>query len=689
MFVRALWVFVFIAALLPIFAPTIITHLVMPRLDRRDGFTLELHRLDYTGLDAAVSLGDVTSPWLETGSVHADYTAASLAKGEVNRLTITGARLYLCNTGEGWRLRGTDDAAAVRRSRAEIRLPRLLISEVAVPAARIELQDSAGVNTIVCDLTGHDVELGKQTAARIDLRAESDGIVLRSDLVFRMCDHEISLVAVPPNPPKSPLLTGRIPGLPGQISVPDWRIRVASDRTNGKLACSARVTTELGPADGGTNGCQAGFLTRLDLGGNRKCLTGDLHTESAGLRLRRYECGPMRLDLPVMWPLPEGGLHGNFHLDSVASGKLRGGPLSLNLTGNLHGLSITGYCAVGSQTAAIASVSGTVTHHEGKRAGRLSLSLPLGNTVAPLDLRQILPNAPPANVRGTVSACFTSSNSTLEVAGDLPHLEFEHPALTIEGLKTRCLLNAHALPASLPAQLLTIERAALGSLSMQSLELLYRVELDKSFTIRGAHAQWCGGKVDLQGVTLRPGGESLDLLVHVDRILVGDLFRQLGLPTTSGDSTVSGRIPVNRHRGQLRFTDGFLSTRPGRTGVISFGDTDAIAAALAAGAGRDARLALVSAALKEFAYEWITLTLNSKGDELAMQMSLFGKPAKRIPFKLENRTGVYVVTSRKEEWSSPKMQVDLNFNIPLDDILNVTTHTTKLLRGNLQRKGDT
>jgi len=78
----------------------------------------------------------------------------------------------------------------------------------------------------------------------------------------------------------------------------------------------------------------------------------------------------------------------------------------------------------------------------------------------------------------------------------------------------------------------------------------------------------------------------------------------------------------------------------------------------------------VTAALAEFNYDWITMTLNSEGDDLKVVVEVAGTPVNVLPYEYDSKTGTYVkVSLRPGRGIRQPMRFKLNLTIPLNQLL--------------------
>ena len=81
-------------------------------------------------------------------------------------------------------------------------------------------------------------------------------------------------------------------------------------------------------------------------------------------------------------------------------------------------------------------------------------------------------------------------------------------------------------------------------------------------------------------------------------------------------------------------------------------------------------MGLVTAALAEFNYDWITMTLNSEDEELRLAVEISGTPEQVLPYEYDSKTGTYMkIALRPGRGIRQPMQFKLNLTIPLNQLL--------------------
>lgn len=669
---------VLFVALLPTAARYVLDAHVIPRLTRRQDalrIHLSMPSLDYTGLTAILTAGGrAHAPAFETGAIRVRYTPASLMRRTLEEVSIHGAVLYLERTEDGWRPRGIPPrpSASVRGNGP---LPELSIGRVRIPGAHIVFLEQDRRTQHTCDIEALDVQLAPGGGTlRLKLSTVIEGFPVELGYHAQLDARGVQMRGDPDFEPRIRPFRAFWPDAPLDVELREHALGLDWG-PDGEMVFIANHSMDVTWAPCDTNvevRARVRTSVEVDTSPGAFAATIIVDTEGTAGKNLPFQLGNVRLTMPLEWPVPEDGYEGRLVVDKATYGDLILGPLDLACRVDEEGLSVSGSCAAGKRGTATARIEGCAIRSSTGMRISCRADLPLGSNAAGLELRELLRTAPKGGIEGKLSATVTThtgSNAVLGVEVDARRLHLPEKSLSISGLRTACRFDLADAPASERHQRLTAEEIRLGSLTLRQAEAQYDIESDGSVFLESARAECSGGRVEVLGLRITPGSEVLEVVLRGDRLQIKDLFTQLGLPTASGDGALSGRIPLRLERGRPRFKEGFLFTAPGRPGVISFGDTDALAGALAQGAGQNAQVALVGAALKAFAYEWITVSINSEKDVLRLLMTISGRPARNIPFKLENKTGTYVVTSPGESGSRPPMVVNLNFRIPLDEIM--------------------
>ena len=122
--------------------------------------------------------------------------------------------------------------------------------------------------------------------------------------------------------------------------------------------------------------------------------------------------------------------------------------------------------------------------------------------------------------------------------------------------------------------------------------------------------------------------------------------------------------------GKISFDDGFLFSTPGDGGKIRLTGTDILTAGVPPDTPQFVQMELASEALKDYDYKWAKLNINSKGEELLLQMKMDGKPAQALPFVYNKDIGGFMKVEAKAKGSKFQgIRLDVNFRLPLNKLL--------------------
>ncbi len=250
-------------------------------------------------------------------------------------------------------------------------------------------------------------------------------------------------------------------------------------------------------------------------------------------------------------------------------------------------------------------------------------------------------------------------------------LEIPENSLSLSNLATACTVCfSGGKIRSLPKQLLTIDQISAGDLQMDQIQMRYQLEPGPVLFVEDLELNWCGGRVSLYNARIDPEMTSMSVQLFCDRLSLEQVLASFGLKDFYAGGELNGRLPLEWTADGLRIDRGFLFTTPGRGGTFSFGAAEVAAAVLPPGSLEKGQVGLVAAALAEFNYDWITMTLNSEGESLRLAIELSGTPEHVLPYEYDSQTGTYVkISLRPGHGIRQPMRFQLNLTIPLDQLL--------------------
>ncbi len=323
----------------------------------------------------------------------------------------------------------------------------------------------------------------------------------------------------------------------------------------------------------------------------------------------------------------------------------------------------------------LASVKGAAGWRDGVVHWSGRVDVPLGGKdAAPLDLSGLVPGLTGVVVDGQLDAVVRAEKAATEVAVSLGlrSLEIPDSKLQLAGLQTLCRMDLSGKPRSLPEQELSVRSLTAGNFQVEQLLMNYQLEPGPVFYIENVEFTWCGGRVSLYDTRLRPALTNLAVRLFCDRLSLQQVLAACGVDSFSGDGELNGRLPVHWSAADgIRIDRGFLYTTPGKKGVFSLGDSSSVAGSLLPpGTVESGQVGLISDALASFRYDWITMTLNTEGENLEIVVDMAGTPVNVLPYEYDSKRGTYKkIAPRPGRGIRQTMQFKLNLSVPLNQLL--------------------
>lgn len=221
-----------------------------------------------------------------------------------------------------------------------------------------------------------------------------------------------------------------------------------------------------------------------------------------------------------------------------------------------------------------------------------------------------------------------------------------------------------------PDQRASFDTLQTGSIVLEQGDIHFQLEALHSILVETCTAIWAGGKVGTQAFRINPGVEEYLVDLYCDRVDLAQALGQFGMSQTKGGGSVNGRIPVHYTHGSLSFDNGFLYSTPGENGVLRIEGTHILTAGVPPDSPQYGQLDLAAEALKDFAYEWAKIRMNTVDQELVVSLELDGKPAHPLPFSFDRELGGFARVSAESPGSVFQgIRLDVNFKLPLDQLL--------------------
>ncbi|MBA3014937.1 MAG: hypothetical protein FP815_08280 [Desulfobulbaceae bacterium] len=663
-------------------------------LKERFNLSANVRLLDWRHLDLnQVTWGEQGNETLETKAITVSFSPTGLLARTLDDVTISGLTIHLTNNPNGFRLREVPE-----KDQKTLTPPTTTETKgFHLPLAFRNLDIDYGRILVHTPDTTIDIPFRLHLETNKD---HPDRLLFSTELLagspMPTIKGEINLAALTVQAEYTCPLAALSRFLPELAGVPEvivsGRLNVTLD-PEGQWALSTNATlngkgnkgtitaslpareTTLSPihfqAQGKGTG-PAGAIT----------LSGTLDTLNAGPATLRQ----LSVNLPWSWPNPpDSGEIGKLGIEAITIHNQKIGTLGLSVrqTGLAAG-KITGSFQGEKDFPLKVELKGTAGLDQKNKGSQFDFSL----TLPPLDLKNTnwpefinlfqpkSMNRSAINLAGILTAKITARGDTFhqEVKGEVNitdgALSLSQKKITVSGISGAVSFPNVLLRSNVPQAAFSFEKATIGDLRLTDGELDLHRDGEESLFVERVKTGWSGGTIHALGLRLQAGSRDLAGDLFCDRLNLAQLLTQLGIPQVSGKGTISGHLPMKYINGKIQVAQGFLYSPPGDGGSIRFAASDLITGGVPAGTPQFHQLQFASAALEDFSYNWLSLSLESKGEEMVIAMSLDGHPAKPLPFRYDSRLGTFTkVTSIGEIGINQPIRLDVNFRLPFNEFL--------------------
>ncbi|KPK29849.1 MAG: hypothetical protein AMK70_15120 [Nitrospira bacterium SG8_35_1] len=285
---------------------------------------------------------------------------------------------------------------------------------------------------------------------------------------------------------------------------------------------------------------------------------------------------------------------------------------------------------------------------------------------------------------------------TLELAGDLHfdtdglrgEMQADFRDGRLELTENNYVISDIAMSAHLPVlprvrtaagQELRFSRAAFGEFAITDGMMHWQLESDDTLIIEDSVFKWANGRIRVDDVRLTLGKDEQFIKVACERLDLIEVLRQFGMKNPEGTGTISGNVPVYIGKRTIKFENGILSSSQGEGGKIKIGALELLSAGIPKNTPQFAQVDFAAEALKNFNYDWVKLFLNSEGEDLVMQLQMYGKPVQSLPFKYDSTTGLLMRDDKVKQGIYQPIRLDVNFRFPLNRLLGYSGRIQDIL----------
>lgn len=250
-------------------------------------------------------------------------------------------------------------------------------------------------------------------------------------------------------------------------------------------------------------------------------------------------------------------------------------------------------------------------------------------------------------------------------------LEMKSKGIAIEGVDITFSAPDLFSMRSAPGQRFLFKKASFGKLTLYDGVIEFQIDSPQSVFVENCEFKWCNGYVYTQSSRFSFDKGSYNIILLCDRLSLTGVLEQFDIAKAEGIGTVSGRLPLKYENGNISFGNGFLFSAPGDGGIIHVAGIDVIEnVGIPQNTPQYSQIDFTNAVLKDFNYNWVKITLSSKGEDMVLQMSIDGKPMHPLPFAYNRNIGSF---SRIEATSKGCIQnpvhLEINLRLPLNKVM--------------------
>lgn len=380
--------------------------------------------------------------------------------------------------------------------------------------------------------------------------------------------------------------------------------------------------------------------------------------------------------IPFQWPCENSERRGDFLIEAIDWDNLKLGTVSGTICQNGLGLVFEGTHNNNLLSGLVLNFKGDTNYsvEEGLKtefnfnAPRLNInSINLGEFIpgckgilfsGELELDGNLHVDPEGNVRCTTNTIVHNSN-----------MELKEQGITIEGIDFALSMPDLFSLRSAPNQKFSFGKVSIGKIVFSNVKVGLQIESPETIFIENCEFEWCNGNVFTHAMRVSLYGSDYDFTLYCNRLKLSEVFDQFGIVKAEGGGSVNGRLPVKLEKGLISINNGFLYSTPGQGGTIHITGTDTLDSVIPHDTPQFSQIDFVKEALKNFSYNWVTLSFDTEEDDLNLKMSFDGKSEEPLPFIYNSKLGTFERIDDSKYGINYPIQLDINFQIPVNKIL--------------------
>ena len=236
--------------------------------------------------------------------------------------------------------------------------------------------------------------------------------------------------------------------------------------------------------------------------------------------------------------------------------------------------------------------------------------------------------------KGSIKVDGSSIHSSAEVKIKNSQLRF--PGTSIKGINFECVFDDLLNFRSAPHQALNFKELKFGRYEFTDGLARMQFESLSDLLIENCRFKWLGGSVSNDDAfQLNNDVRAGTVPLSVKDIRLADMLRFCGFANVEATGVLNGSMPLTWSNGHLAVDHASFYTMPGQGGVVRLpGLGNCRMPGIKDKDLENSRFA--EAALEDFQYNWLKLSIDEKGQTVFTGIQALGKPQLPVPFKYES-----------------------------------------------------
>ncbi len=236
----------------------------------------------------------------------------------------------------------------------------------------------------------------------------------------------------------------------------------------------------------------------------------------------------------------------------------------------------------------------------------------------------------------------------------------------LSNLTTTCVFTDLFKAQSAPRQKLSCRIIKNDSIKLSNMQLEFQSQGVKKLQIERLASNWFGGRLTSLTPFALINNNSVPEKVNFlsSKITLSPFLDYLGVKGFATDAFVGGIIPFSVKDSKVLISGASLATETSNRGFLCMNDDWSKYIKPDADRSQISKKEFTAAALKQFNYNWIRLTVTTTPEMSNIDLDIDGYPGKALPFKYNAKTKVYEQIPSEELGINNDMTIKTKFRIP-------------------------